>query len=93
MVYIGMEDRDMMINTVFVKAAEKLATEQGKDLKELAHEVLQMSNADVSIREFKRITQPDYKGRLRQLSFNEAYRIAESLGRTLDEIIKLGLKL
>ena len=93
MVYVGMGGNDMMVNAVFIKATEMLVAEQGKDLKEFAHEVLQLSNADVSLREFKRITQPDYKGRQRRLSFNEAYKIAEHLGKTVDEIIKLGLRL
>ena len=93
MVYIGLEDFEMMINTVFIKAVEKVASEQGKDLRDLAHEVLQMSNADVSIREFRRIIQPDYKGRLRQLSFTEAYQISDKLGKTMDELVKIGLTL
>ena len=91
MVYSGLEGFLMMINAVFVKAVEKIASEQKKDLRELAHEVFQMSSPDVSIREFRRISQPDYKGRLRQLSFAEAYQFAEKLGKSLDEIIKIGL--
>ena len=92
MIYIGMED-SMTIDIVFAKAVEKIATDQGKSMPELAHKVLKMTTGEVSIREFRRIMRPDTKGRYRQLPLREAYEFAVLLDKSLDEIVKIGLTL
>ncbi len=85
------KEAPMSIDTTFATAVELLAKEQGRDLRELAHQVMALSNPDVSIREFRRIRRPDTKGRLRNLTLREAYEFSRALGKTVDDMIAYGL--
>ena len=90
MVSIKLED-NMSIDTVFATAVEAMAKEQGKDLKAIAHDVIALSTPDVSIREFRRISRPDQKGRLRSVSLREAYEFSRAFGKSIDDMIAFGL--
>ena len=79
MVSISMEDH-MSVDAVFVKAVEKLAKEKNLNLRDLAHKTLKLSTTDISIRELRRIMTPDYKGRARALSLQEAYELSRYVG-------------
>lgn len=81
----------MSIDTIFATAVETLAKEQGKDLREIAHNAIGLSTPDVSIREFRRCIKPDTKGRYRTITLKEAYEMARSLGKTVDDVIAFGL--
>ena len=81
----------MSVDTIFATAVELLAKEQGKNLREIVHEVMGLSSAEVSIREFRRISRPDQKGRLRSITLREAYEFARVLGKTVDDVIAYGL--
>jgi len=83
----------MIIDTVFAKAVEKVAEDQGLSLRDVAHQALKMSTPDVSVREFRRTTRPDKMNRLRPVSLREAYEISTILGKPIDELIKTGLLL
>ena len=85
-----MEDT-MSVDTVFAAAVERLAQEQNKELKELVHNTMKLSTPDVSLREFKRIYRPDKQGRHRSLTLREAYEFSRAFGKTIDEMIALGL--
>lgn len=90
MVSNSMEDI-MSVDTVFVAAIEKMAQDQNKELKELVHNIMKLSTPDISLREFKRIYKPDAKGRYRSLSLREAYEFSREFGKTIDEMIAIGL--
>lgn len=82
----------MSVDTIFAKAVEKMAAKQGKDLKSLAHKVMQLSTDEVSVREFRRISRPDKKGRLRSMTLREAYEFSRELGETIETMIALGMR-
>ena len=90
MVSNSMEDT-MSVDTVFAAAIEKMAQDQNKGLKELVHNIMKLSTPDISLREFKRIYKPDAKGRYRSLSLREAYEFSREFGKTIDEMIAIGL--
>ena len=52
---------------------------------------MKLSTPDVSLREFKRIYRPDKQGRHRSLTLREAYEFSRAFGKTIDEMIALGL--
>lgn len=91
MVSIRMEDQ-MSIDTIYAKAVEKLAQDKGLDIRKLAHDTLNLSSQDVSIREFKRVIRPDAQGRKRELSLREAYEFSRALGETVETVIALGMR-
>ncbi len=90
MVSVWLEDT-MSVDTIFAAAVELLAKEQEKNLRELVHEVLGLSTAEVSMREFRRICRPDQKGRLRNITLREAYEFSRALGKSVDDVIAFGL--
>lgn len=90
MVSKNMEDT-MSVDTVFAAAVEKLAHNQEKDLKQLVHETMKLSTPEVSLREWKRVYRPDAKGRYRSLTLKEAYEFSRAFGKSIDEMIAIGL--
>lgn len=81
----------MSVDTIFATAVELLAKEQGKNLREIVHDVMALSSAEVSMREFRRICRPDPKGRLRNITLREAYEFSRALGKSIDDVIAYGL--
>lgn len=82
----------MSVDTIYAKAVEKIASQKGIDLKSLAHKVMALSTDDVSVREFRRITRPDKKGRLRTMTLKEAYEFSRELGETMEAMIAIGIR-
>ena len=91
MVSVRLEDFTMSIDIVFASAVEAIASDQGKDLKVIVHDVMKLSTPDVSIREFRRVTRPDKNGRYRTLTLREGYEFARALGKTVDDVIAYGI--
>lgn len=90
MVSIYTEDT-MSVDTVFATAVERMAEDRGLSMRELAHEVMKLSSPDVSVREFRRVSRPDKKDRLRALTLTEAYEFSRKFGKTIDDMIAIGL--
>jgi hypothetical protein len=82
----------MSITTIYAKAVEELAKEKKLDLKELAHKTLGLTTPDISLREFRRVTRPDQKGRIRELTLREAYELSRCLGETMESVIAIGMR-
>lgn len=91
MVSYHMEDI-MSVDTIYAKAVKKMAARQGKNLKSLAHKVMQLSTDEVSVREFRRISKPDKKGRLRAMTLREAYEFSRELEETIETMIAIGMR-
>ncbi len=90
MVSIYLEDT-MSVDTIFATAVERMAEEQGKDIRVIAHDVIRLSSPDVSVREFRRILRPDRQGRYRTVTLREAYEFSRIFGKTIDDMIATGL--
>ncbi|MBQ7608350.1 MAG: hypothetical protein IJU76_10340 [Desulfovibrionaceae bacterium] len=81
----------MSIDTIFASAVEAIAREQGKELKGIVHDVMDLSTPDVSIREWRRVSRPDKNGRSRTLTLREGYELARALGMTVDDVVAYGV--
>lgn len=81
----------MSIDILYAKAVERKAKESNLDMRKLAHDVMQLSTPDVSIREFRRCITPDTKGRFRHLTLREAFDFARRLLTTVDDLIADGV--